>query len=396
MKYLILGAGPSGLVFANRLMQNGETDFLVLEKENEAGGLCRSVEVNGTPVDIGGGHFIDVRNEKVLNFLFSFMHKEEWNLYIRNSKLDLKGTLINNPIEANIWQLPIQEQVSYLKSIAVAGCNLKQPMPEKFVDWIYWKLGSRIAEDYMLPYNSKMFGDDLDELGTYWLDKLPDVSFEETLLSCLEKKVYGRQPGHTRFYYPKNYGSGELWRRMAEKIEDNILYGVEIKELDIGRLCVNNRYSAQIIINTVPWTEFDSIAGICKKFLGYIRKLKYTSIAVEYFEENIEDNAHWIYYSDKNLPYHRRLLCNNFGNCSKGHWTETNAARLTDIKGKYRYINKYAYPLNTIGKREMMGELLEYFRKHHIWGLGRWGEWEHYNTDVVVNKAMELADYLTA
>ena len=45
MKFLILGAGPAGLTFANRLKQKGETDFLVLEKEERAGGLCRSIEV---------------------------------------------------------------------------------------------------------------------------------------------------------------------------------------------------------------------------------------------------------------------------------------------------------------------------------------------------------------
>ena len=38
MKYLILGAGPSGLTLANRLKQMGETSFFVLEKEKEAGG----------------------------------------------------------------------------------------------------------------------------------------------------------------------------------------------------------------------------------------------------------------------------------------------------------------------------------------------------------------------
>ena len=45
VNYLILGAGPAGLTLANRLKELGETSFLVLEKEAEAGGLCRSVMV---------------------------------------------------------------------------------------------------------------------------------------------------------------------------------------------------------------------------------------------------------------------------------------------------------------------------------------------------------------
>ena len=53
VKYLILGAGPAGLTFANRLKELSEDSFLVLEKEQEAGGLCRSVMVDGSPFDIG-------------------------------------------------------------------------------------------------------------------------------------------------------------------------------------------------------------------------------------------------------------------------------------------------------------------------------------------------------
>ena len=68
VKYLVLGAGPAGLAFANRIKQRGENNFRVVEKEREAGGLCRSVEVDGSAFDIGGGHFLDVRRPKYWNF----------------------------------------------------------------------------------------------------------------------------------------------------------------------------------------------------------------------------------------------------------------------------------------------------------------------------------------
>ena len=85
VKYLVLGAGPAGLAFANRIKQRGENNFRVVEKEREAGGLCRSVEVDGSAFDIGGGHFLDVRRPKVNEFLFQFMPQDEWNLFERNS-----------------------------------------------------------------------------------------------------------------------------------------------------------------------------------------------------------------------------------------------------------------------------------------------------------------------
>ena len=183
VKYLILGAGPAGLTFANMLKRKGEESFLILEKEKEAGGLCRSAEVDGSPLDIGGGHFLDVRRPKVCEFLFDFLPKEEWALFRRDSRICLQSAVVGHPLEANIWQFPLEEQVEYLSSIAKAGCNSGEPVPERFVEWIVWKLGQKIADDYMLPYNQKMFADELDTLGIYWLDKLPDVSFEDTLRS---------------------------------------------------------------------------------------------------------------------------------------------------------------------------------------------------------------------
>lgn len=111
---------------------------------------------------------------------------------------------VGHPLEANIWQLPVDSQVEVLSSIARSGCNSGKQKPGKFKDWIIWKLGDRIAEMYMLPYNRKMFADELDELGTYWLEKLPDVSFEDTLRSCLEHRAYGKQPGHASFIILKN------------------------------------------------------------------------------------------------------------------------------------------------------------------------------------------------
>lgn len=401
MKYLILGAGPAGLTFANRLKEKGVTDFLVLEKENEAGGLCRSVDVDGSPFDIGGGHFLDVRRPNVNEFLFKFMPENEWNLYERDSKIKVNNNLINHPIEANIWQMNLEDQVEYLKSIAVAGCNLGKEMPLKFTDWIYWKLGDKIAEDYMIPYNQKMFNKELDQLGTYWLEKLPNVSFEETLLSCLTKKAYGTQPGHAEFYYPKKYGYGEIWLRMAENIKDNILYNKDIKTIDFNNNIVStkdgSKYQADYIITTIPWLEFDEIIGMPENIKNSINELKYSSIETEYFSENLDTKSHWIYYPDPNLAYHRILVRHNFCEGSRGYWTETNSERLSmkEQNNNYKYLNKYAYPLNTINKPMIMKELLEWCKSRNVYGLGRWGEHQHYNSDVTVDLAMKLADELT-
>ncbi|MDO4439927.1 MAG: FAD-dependent oxidoreductase [Eubacteriales bacterium] len=401
MKYLILGAGPSGLTLANRLKQMGETSFFVLEKEKEAGGLCRSTQVDGSPFDIGGGHFLDVRRPKVNEFLFQFMPEEEWDKFDRDSRIAVNGDVISHPIEANIWQMKLENQVEYLKSIAVAGCNLKEEMPQEFVSWIYWKLGDKIAENYMIPYNQKMFGEDLNQLGTYWLEKLPNVSFEETLLSCLTKKAYGEQPGHAQFFYPKKYGYGELWLRMAEEIKGQIQYDASVHTIDFDTNTVTTKegetYSADVIISTIPWMEFAKITGMPQELKEKIGRLKYSSVQTAYFPDNLDTEAQWIYYPDPELSYHRILVRHNFCNGSKGYWTECNSTRVDETtESTFQYMNQYAYPLNTIGKPEIMKELLEWAKTRRVYGLGRWGEHQHYNSDLVVELALKMAEELNS
>ena len=401
MKYLILGAGPSGLTLANRLKQMGETSFFVLEKEKEAGGLCRSTQVDGSPFDIGGGHFLDVRRPKVNEFLFQFMPEEEWEKFDRDSRIAVNGDVISHPIEANIWQMKLENQVEYLKSIAVAGCNLKEEMPQEFVSWIYWKLGDKIAENYMIPYNQKMFGEDLNQLGTYWLEKLPNVSFEETLLSCLTKKAYGEQPGHAQFFYPKKYGYGELWLRMAEEIKGQIKYDASVHAIDFDTNTVTTKegetYSADVIISTIPWMEFAKITGMPQELKEKIGHLKYSSVQTAYFPDNLDTEAQWVYCPDPELSYHRILVRHNFCNGSKGYWTECNSTRVDETtESTFQYMNQYAYPLNTIGKPEIMKELLEWAKTRRVYGLGRWGEHQHYNSDLVVELALKMAEELNS
>ncbi len=391
-KYLILGAGPAGLSFANMLKRAGEDSFLVIEKEDEAGGLCRSKDVDGSALDIGGGHFLDVRNPEVDDFLFTFLPKEEWDSFDRISTIDLNGITIDYPFESSIWQLPEDDQIRHLMAISKAGCNTGQKMPESFSEWIPWKLGDEIAHDYMLPYNKKMWCMDLDELGTYWLEKLPDVSFENTLRSCLRhSSIYESLPGHASFYYPKKYGYGKLWLEMAKALGENIIYDTPVLELDLKNRTVNGCYRAERIINTVPWTGLERIEGAGDDFEGALGKLKHTSVVIKYFDETVDTNAHWTYFPDEDKEYHRILYRANFCAGSRGYWTETNLKRADLNDGHIYFVNEYAYPVNTMEKREAIALILKEAADNEVYGLGRWGEWEHFNSDVTVKRAMLLA-----
>ena len=397
MKYIILGAGPSGLALANALLDKGcaHRDLLVIEKQSVAGGLCRSEIVDDAPLDTGGGHFLDLKRQDVLTFLFRFMPSEEWQRFDRISKIRIRNLEIDHPLEANLWQFPKDVQVDYLESIAQAGCVRGTKMPASFEEWIKWKFGECIAREYMLPYNRKIWSMDLNQLGTYWLYKLPNVAFRETLLSCLEGKPMGTLPAHGTFLYPKEFGYGEVWRRMGEALGSSLATDCAVEAIDCRTRTVNGRWQAETIISTIPWTLWPDFCELPETIATAISQLKYTSIDVDYQPDGIESTAHWIYDPDEHTAHHRILVRSNFCIGAAGCWTETNALRSPAYSG-IRFHNRFAYPVNTLKKPQIINQILAWARSQGIIGLGRWGRWEHMNSDIAVAEALEMANRLKA
>jgi protoporphyrinogen oxidase len=317
------------------------------------------------------------------------MPENEWIFYHRNTKIVTGDFTISYPFEANIWQFPLDKQLDYLESVAKANMT-RGEKPEQFIDWVYWKFGDKIALEYMIPYNMKIWSCDLDTLGTYWLEKLPDVSFRDILASCLSHKPYGTLPGHAQFYYPKHAGYGEVFLRMADFIKENIRYEYTADDLDIRATTVNNDFTGTYIINTAPWHEF--VKSLPEEFQVMIDMLQYTSIDVDYFPDKSDTDAHWTYYADTSISYHRQIHRDNIIAGSKGYWTETNARRRAPLPPGVHFENIYAYPLNTLNKPQIISNLLSKMKKYNILGLGRWGEWEHYNSDVVMERGIRLAE----
>ena len=394
-RFVILGAGPSGLTLAHTLIDRGvpRDEIVVIEKESVAGGLCRSADVDGAPLDIGGGHFLDVRKKQVLDFVFRFMPEHEWALFDHVSTIRLRGQEIDHPLEANLWQFDREAQVDYLEAIAQAGCVRGEPMPEAFADWIVWKLGERIADEYMLPYNRKIWSIDPNLLGTYWLYKLPDVSFRDTLRSCLEGRPFGALPAHGQFYYPKQFGYGEVWRRMGVALGDSLVTDCAVTSIDLSSRVVNGEWQAGTLVNTIPWTLWPAFSDVPANISAQIDKLRNVPIDVDYVPETLPSKAHWIYEPDERLPYHRQLLRANFAVQAKGHWTEANATRSAPA-AHFRHHNPFAYPVNTLGKPEAVAAITAWAATQRIASVGRWGRWEHMNSDIAVAEALSAVDDL--
>ena len=390
-RYIIIGAGPAGLAFGIALQRSGEKSFVILEKETQAGGLCRSAQVDGYPLDIAGCHLLEYANRRAAEFVFSFLPREKWKKHARYNCVQLGDACVGYPFEANIWQLPAAQQARYLADMARADANRGVPLPENLYAWAFWNFGEAMARDYFIPYNEKIWSCDLSEIGTHWMYKLPPICYADVKKSCEERRSPEKYAAHKNFYYPTEDGFGEPFARMANALEAHIVYDCEVRQLDWQNRTVNGLYQADIIVNTAPWRTVD--ADFPPKIRAAVAQLKHVSLDIDYHPECPDTRAQAIYYPDKSLPHHRAIFRYNYNEDWPGYWTETNARR-SAARQPVHFHNEYAYPINTRGKPAALQTLQQWSEAQRIFGLGRWGQWEHMNCDTVICNALDLAERL--
>ena len=66
-KVIIIGGGPAGLTAAYELAKEEIHEIVVLEEQEEVGGIARTIKYNQKKMDIGGHRFFS-KDETIMNF----------------------------------------------------------------------------------------------------------------------------------------------------------------------------------------------------------------------------------------------------------------------------------------------------------------------------------------
>lgn len=403
-EYLIIGAGVTGITLCKKLKEKGIFNVIVLEAQAEAGGLCTTKNIDGHLLDVGGGHFFHTKHQEVFDYIFKYIPEREFNYIPRVSKLKIEDMTIDYPLESNLWQLPEREQIDYLISVIRNGESSGQPEPKNYEEWIRWKLGDKICDRYMIPYNTKLWGVAPSEMDIDWLHKIPRIDVAEVLKYSIERKQdKNKFPAHINFYYPKKGGFQKIFDAIYADERKNVILNepvMHLKEQADGTWLVNGKYYARNVINTTPWNDlYDALeqpAFLAKDF----EKIQYNRIVVSLYEKKIDVNWHWRYVPDVDRHYHREFYIHNFAQDSRrdGMYVETNVKRFdgeeTCVEGKsiYHYETKAAYPIPIIGHASAIQHILDYYRPKHLFGVGRWGQHEYQNADVSIFEAIKFVE----
>jgi protoporphyrinogen oxidase len=397
--YLIIGGGITGITAARLLQLAGVERLAILEAGAEPGGLCRTREIGGHVLDTGGGHFLCTKHAEVYDFIFRHIPKTDFNHFHRVSRIAIDGHEVDYPLESNLWQLPPAACAEYLVSVARNGEARGLPPPTQFEQWIRWKLGDQVADRYMLPYNRKIWGVPASEMDVDWLYKIPRLDVRQIIESCLaHASDRAHMPSHAGFYYPKRGGYQRVFDAIASPVRPLIQTNCPVQSIErLGdTLVVNGKYRTRAIINTAPWpTLLD--APVLAPVREAVGRLRHNQIVVSLHEADYRTDAHWLYEPDENLRHHRSFYIHNFAphSARNGFYRETNLNRWVPGTGEiFAETNPYAYPVPTVGWAAAIDTVLAHARTQGIHGLGRWGQWQYFNSDVCIHEAMQLVDRL--
>ena len=144
------------LSFANY----ADGDYLIVEKEDEVGGYCRTIKEKDYVWDYAG-HFFHFSTDEFKKRFIDSVDEDEIIYKDKNTKIIYKGELVDYPFQTNIHQLEKSEFIDCLYDLFHKE---EKEEYDNFLDMLYGKFGKSIVEKFLKPYNEKLYAVDLTTL----------------------------------------------------------------------------------------------------------------------------------------------------------------------------------------------------------------------------------------
>lgn len=415
-KYLVIGAGISGLTFTNYC----KGDYLIVEKESEVGGYCRTFK-KGEYVWDFAGHFFHFKTDEFKTKFLEKMPKEDIIYNEKCTKICHAGKMIDFPFQTNIHQLDKEEFIDCLYDLFNKE---EKENYDNFLDMLYGKFGKSIVEKFLKPYNEKLYAIDLKELDVDAMGRFFPYADKEQIINNMKNHQVNSY--NSSFLYPKN-GAGSFIEILYNSLDRNkILLNTSVEKINVEKkeaiLSNGDIISYEYLINTSPLNKFLQIVG------GYehlINEMSYNKVLVFNLgfdrPSKICTKEHWLYVASKDYNFYRCGFYNNIlgtKNLSmyiEIGYTKNSVIDQEEIQKQLNLTLKSLKDLNIIDSEtklvdylplvmdpayvhintktnEKLDKLKEDFSLNNVYTIGRYGAWIYNSMEDSMLKAKELAE----
>jgi UDP-galactopyranose mutase len=427
-QHLILGGGPAGLSTAYHL----NDEYLLLEKAERVGGLCKSIEENGFLFDYAG-HIVFTTEPYVKDTLYPMLLGDNLHWQHREAWIYSKQVYTRYPFQAATFGLPVDVVKECVLGAVEARYGDGGDGAANFRDFILSTWGRGIAKHFMVPYNQKLWTVPLEEMSHTWLAgrvPLPDLS--EILEGALRPQPKAMGP-NALFGYPLRGGFEALatgWLRYLDP--DRIKLNVRVDAIDPVRKAVTLDTGAQIgyehLIVTAPLPVIvDLLTAAPAHVRTAARGLR--SVSLRCVNVGIDRPAmtekHWIYYPEDTV-FHRLFIQSNASpfctppDCSSFTAEITysphkplpcdgtaliervieDAQRVGMLRPDDRILMAnqvdlpFAYVVPDVHKDNNVSIIRSWLATQNIHLAGRFAEWAYYNSDHAMLAGKRVSDQL--
>jgi protoporphyrinogen oxidase len=401
---LIIGTGITGLSLASFLDTN---DYLIVEKDSEVGGYCKTTIQNGFVWDYSG-HFFHFNNQEIKDYV---LENIECDVVTVNKKSHIyyKDRYIDFPFQNNIDQLPTDEFVECLYDLKNTGND----EVNTFTDFIKNTLGESICNKFIIPYNQKLYACDLNNLDYDAMGRFfPKPTNFDDLLTQLKNKNKTESYNDT-FIYPTG-GSVEFVKSLLKRVnKDNILLNTEIISIDLitKTAQTNNGYiKFNKLVNTMPFDIFMKLTG------EKVNNLSSNKVVVFNlgFDKQTGIDSNWIYFPGNEIFYRVGFYNNIFKTDKMSLYVEIGINKnqevdeqillkkiLEDLEESGIIVNQKltdyqmiimnpAYVHITKESKEIYNNWCEKNNPNGLFSIGRYGSWTYCSIEDNIIQAKNL------
>jgi protoporphyrinogen oxidase len=425
---LIAGGGLAGLACARELNGAGR-DYLLVEREKEIGGLCRTVETQGFTFDYTG-HFLHFNQPEMKAWVLQLLG-DRLKTRRRHAAIYSQGAYTEYPYQENnaglLPQTARENVLGYLE--AVLRRRFSQVDPGKardFKTWCLQTLGPGLSKNFMFPYNGKLWKFPLDQLTPRWMGRfVPAARVGEVVRGAFARKT--SQSGYNAtFLYPEKGGISTLPKALAAYLP-NLWNGIGLQSLDLSRktawLSSGMEVQFDHLVSSLPLPRLVQLTrGIPAALQRAACSLRATSIYnVNFgFRGRQPIPYSWVYFPEKEFLFHRAGSVSACvpGSAPPGHFSlyvefsyrggAPNPAALgrhalqklkalkwisseKDMKTRVDLNLPGAYVIYDERREDITGSLLRFFEKRGIYSVGRYGRWEYGSMESAMAQGRQAA-----
>ena len=408
---LILGAGLAGLSTAFHLEKAGQHDYLLLEQEHEPGGLCHSIRHKGFTFDCAG-HY---GKKLVSGLLGTNLHRVE-----RRAAIYTRSVRVPFPFQANLFALSPHERTVCLQGLLQAAKKHYKTPPPHFEAWCLRTFGKGIYEQFLRPYNTKLWGRSPRELTAEWCGPFVPHPTPAQIRRSAQHPLEKPLGYNAFFYYPKKGGCGALAQALAQQV--HVQTNTRVTRIDLKSKTVyagQKKFTFDNLVNTLPLPVF-------LKLLQHEPRLKQQANCLHGADVTVYQVAvqgkrapfSWIYCPDRQDPFYRVGMYSSFAasNAPKGCYSlyvelpglKTVPERKiwqalvkkglvgADDKKLFSFWQKIpsAYAVYDKKRTQTVQTVLKKLQQKKCFSIGRYGRWEYAFMETALLQGKETAQKL--